>query len=165
MNEAASNLRVCQWNTLTPVTPLFIKLLYATDRNTVLFQIILFIKYNLHFQIYKFLEFTKEDSKILSLPERTVELYILSVASDWRHKGIAKSLSEESVRIAKEQGFEMMKVVCVNQFTIMAVQSLGFQEFYTLRYSDYSKRSGNDVTLREFPPHDCLSIYVKDLRT
>lgn len=110
--------------------------------------------------MYKFLEFVSDDARLSSLPEKTIELRILSMNPQYRGKGIAKSLVEESIRVAKSRGFEVMKMCCTSEFTAKIARSLGWQEFYRLAYEDYGKVSGSEYTMKPTPPHDHIYYYI-----
>lgn len=114
-------------------------------------------------QLRKFMEFVADDSRVSSLPEKTIELRILSMNPEYRGRGIAKSLVEESMRLAKSRGFEVMKMCCTSEFTAKIARSLGWQEFYRLAYKDYGKLSGSEFVMKPTPPHDHLYYYITPL--
>lgn len=115
-------------------------------------------------QLVEFTKYVDSDARIFNLPERTVELRILSVASNWRKRGIANQLAQESIRLARQQGFEAMKVCCTSEFTAKLVRSLGFQEIYKMAYNDYSVITGKDIVMEACPPHFYIYYYVMYLQ-
>lgn len=111
-------------------------------------------------EMRNFLQFVAEDAKTSSLPEKTIELRILSMNPEYRGRGIAKRLTEESMRIAKSRGFEVMKMCCTSEFTAKIARSLGWQEFYRLAYKDYEKVSSSQYVLKPAPPHEHIYYYI-----
>lgn len=114
-------------------------------------------------QMRTFLQFVADDAKTSSLPERTIELRILSMNPEYRGRGIAKRLTEESMKIAKSRGFEVMKMCCTSEFTAKIARSLGWQEFYRLAYKDYGKVSSSQYVLKAAPPHEHIYYYITHL--
>lgn len=115
---------------------------------------------NSWFQLRKFMEFVVDDAKVSSLPERTIELRILSMDPEFRGRGIGKVLVEESMKIAQSRGFEVMKMCCTSEFTAKIARSLGWEEFYRLAYKDYGKLSGSEYVMKPTPPHDHIYYYI-----
>ncbi|KAG8327722.1 hypothetical protein J6590_012770 [Homalodisca vitripennis] len=117
------------------------------------------------FELVEFMEFAEEEAELTRLPERTIELRILSVSKEWRRQGVARKLTEESMRVARDAGFEAMRICCTSEYTARLVRRLGWREHYRLAYKDYPKLSGRDIQLTPTPGHEHLYYYVIELQT
>ncbi|XP_046668417.1 uncharacterized protein LOC124359577 isoform X2 [Homalodisca vitripennis] len=116
-------------------------------------------------KLVEFMEFAEEEAELTRLPERTIELRILSVSKEWRRQGVARKLTEESMRVARDAGFEAMRICCTSEYTARLVRRLGWREHYRLAYKDYPKLSGRDIQLTPTPGHEHLYYYVIELQT
>uniref|UniRef100_A0A1B6KQS5 N-acetyltransferase domain-containing protein n=1 Tax=Graphocephala atropunctata TaxID=36148 RepID=A0A1B6KQS5_9HEMI len=114
-------------------------------------------------KLIEFMEFAEEEAQLSKLPEGTIELRILSVSKEWRQRGVARKMAEESMRLAKAAGFEAMRVCCTSEYTARLVRRMGWREHYRLAYKDYPKLSGRDVHLIPTPEHEYLYYYVVQL--
>lgn len=91
-----------------------------------------------------------------------LEIRILSVDSNWRGKGIAKTLVEKAIEIGKENGFHMVRVDCSSFFSAKLCARLGFEQIYELKYTDYVDEDGNPVFCPAFP-HTSVMSYIKKI--
>uniref|UniRef100_A0A1B6L6K2 N-acetyltransferase domain-containing protein n=1 Tax=Graphocephala atropunctata TaxID=36148 RepID=A0A1B6L6K2_9HEMI len=110
-----------------------------------------------------FMDFVEENGQLHEISGKTIELFVLSVSSEWRQRGIAKRLVEESMRLARDAGFETMTIFCTGEFVARIPRSLGWREYYRLAYKDYPMLSGKDVHLIPIPPHDHVYYFVINL--
>ncbi|XP_073981173.1 arylalkylamine N-acetyltransferase 1-like isoform X2 [Rhodnius prolixus] len=89
-----------------------------------------------------------------------VEVRVLSVDDAYRGKGIAKACINKTKEMAKEQGYDLIKLDCTSHFSALAVASLGgYNCVYKLNYSDYLDEDGKPIFVPE-PPHSCVKTYV-----
>ncbi|XP_014242794.1 dopamine N-acetyltransferase-like isoform X2 [Cimex lectularius] len=88
-----------------------------------------------------------------------VEIRVVSVDDACRGQGIAKAFFDQTKKVAKEQGYPLVKVDCTSHYSAMAVSRLGFHCIYTLNYSDHLDEEGKPVFVPE-PPHACVKTYV-----
>ncbi|XP_046665161.1 uncharacterized protein LOC124357399 isoform X1 [Homalodisca vitripennis] len=116
-------------------------------------------------EIQEFFQFVKKNSKLDQLPKRTLELRVLWVSKEWRRRGVAKTLVEESMKEAKAAGFEAIRMCCGNEYTARLARRMGWQEQYRLAFQDYPKLSGKNLQLSNAPGHDYIYYYVIDLLT
>lgn len=114
-------------------------------------------------QMVELMHYAELQAGLDKLPERTIELRILSVRQDWRQRGLARRLAEGSVREARESGFKAMTVCCTSEFTARLVRSMGWRQLYRLAYRDYTSLTGREVDMKITPPHEYLYYYVTDL--
>ncbi|XP_011875954.1 PREDICTED: dopamine N-acetyltransferase-like isoform X2 [Vollenhovia emeryi] len=91
-----------------------------------------------------------------------MEIKILSVDTSWRGKGIAKTLMEKSIEIAKEQGFHYARADCTSFFSGKVCARLGFEAIYNLNYNDYVDEDGKPI-FSPASPHTAAITYVKKL--
>ncbi|XP_046668378.1 uncharacterized protein LOC124359560 isoform X2 [Homalodisca vitripennis] len=101
-----------------------------------------------------FMDFVEKHAQLHQMTGRTIELFVLSVSSDWRQRGVARRLVEESMALARDAGFQTMTIFCTGEFVARIPRSLGWREHYRLAYQDYPTLSGRDVPLIAVPPHD-----------
>ncbi|KAK9512623.1 hypothetical protein O3M35_001006 [Rhynocoris fuscipes] len=93
-----------------------------------------------------------------------VEIRVLSVDDAHRGKGIAKALINRTRLLAKEKGYDVLKVDCTSHFSALAVASLGGYEcIYILKYSDHLDEDGKPVFVPD-PPHSCVKTYISRLK-
>ncbi|XP_034239246.1 dopamine N-acetyltransferase [Thrips palmi] len=88
-----------------------------------------------------------------------VDIKILSVHPDYRGKGIAKQLIDQSRELTRAQGMSMVRCVCTSFYTHKAVARLGFQHVHTMPYKSFVDEQGRVVFDTE-PPHDNVETYV-----
>ncbi|XP_017791477.1 PREDICTED: dopamine N-acetyltransferase-like isoform X1 [Habropoda laboriosa] len=91
-----------------------------------------------------------------------LEIRIISVDSNWRGKGIAKSLMEKAIEIGKEKGFHIVRADCSSFFSGKLCARLGFERIYELNYAAYLDEDGNPVFSPAYP-HTAIISYIKKL--
>ncbi|XP_020293505.1 dopamine N-acetyltransferase-like isoform X2 [Pseudomyrmex gracilis] len=91
-----------------------------------------------------------------------LEIRIISVDTNWRGKGVAKTLIEKTTEIAKEQGFHYIRADCTSLFSGKLCARLGFDAIYTLNYTDYVDENGQPI-FSPASPHTTAISYVKKL--
>ncbi|XP_063217850.1 arylalkylamine N-acetyltransferase 1-like, partial [Bacillus rossius redtenbacheri] len=93
---------------------------------------------------------------------KVLEVRIMSVDASWRGRGIAKALLDRSRELAKEKGFDMLRVDCTSHFSARAVERLGMTCVHTLPYARHLGEDGEPV-FRPAPPHAEVKTYVERL--
>lgn len=88
-----------------------------------------------------------------------VDIKILSVHPDYRGRGIAKQLIDQSREVTRSQGVPMVRCVCTSYYTHKAVARLGFEHVHTMPYKSFVDEAGTPVFQTE-PPHDNVETYV-----
>nr|QEO33344.1 arylalkylamine-N-acetyltransferase [Platymeris biguttatus] len=92
------------------------------------------------------------------------EVRVLSVDDAYRGKGIAKACIERTRVLAKEKGYDLLKLDCTSHYSALAVSSLGgYSCVYTLNYSDHVDEDGKPVFVPELP-HSCVKTFVCSLK-
>ncbi|XP_046668313.1 uncharacterized protein LOC124359538 isoform X1 [Homalodisca vitripennis] len=114
-------------------------------------------------ELREFLHFVKDSANLDQLPDRSIELRVLSVSKEWRQRGVARRLVEGSMKEAKAAGFKAMKICCVSEYTAVLVKKMGWREQYRLAYKDYPGLSGKNLHLKSVPGQDYVYYYVVDL--
>ncbi|XP_074033287.1 arylalkylamine N-acetyltransferase-like 7 isoform X3 [Leptinotarsa decemlineata] len=94
--------------------------------------------------------------------EKIFELRILSVDDKYRGRGLAKELFSRSEMIAKEYGFELMKVDATSFYTQKISESFGFTTEVCIKYGDYCDEEGQKIYDTK-SPHDFYKVMVKHL--
>jgi len=94
--------------------------------------------------------------------EKMFEVRILSVDSKFRGKGIAKSLFEESEKLAREIDSKVIKADCTGLFSQKITASLGYILVHERYYDKYLNDKGERIIPVE-PPHEKLQIKYKKL--
>ncbi|XP_033207599.1 dopamine N-acetyltransferase-like isoform X2 [Belonocnema kinseyi] len=92
--------------------------------------------------------------------QKVLEIRIISVDSKWRGKGIAKALFEKTMEVAKNRGFDIIRVDCSSAITGKLCQRLSFEPVFELKYADYVDEAGNPI-FKPAPPHEAEVTYVK----
>ncbi|KAJ8683844.1 hypothetical protein QAD02_019636 [Eretmocerus hayati] len=85
------------------------------------------------------------------------ECRILSVQETYRGRGLANVLVENSIRIAQQAGFKVMKADATGIFSQKVFRKYGFDVVTEIPYSEV------DENLRPGPPHEALKLMVKVL--
>ncbi|KAL7295726.1 hypothetical protein TKK_0011071 [Trichogramma kaykai] len=85
------------------------------------------------------------------------ECRILSVDESFRGRGLANLLVENSIRIAKSNGFKIMKADATGLFSQKVFLKYDFNVITEIPYSDV------EPSLRPGPPHKALKLMVKIL--
>ncbi|XP_071634644.1 arylalkylamine N-acetyltransferase 1 isoform X1 [Temnothorax longispinosus] len=93
-----------------------------------------------------------------------LEVRIISVDTNWRGKGVGKTLIEKSMEIAKEQGFHYIRADCTSFFSGKLCARLGFDAIYNLNYNDYVDEDGKPI-FSPASPHTAVVAYIKKLST
>ncbi|XP_072765267.1 arylalkylamine N-acetyltransferase 1 isoform X2 [Anoplolepis gracilipes] len=91
-----------------------------------------------------------------------LEIKILSVDTNWRGKGVGKTLIEKTIEIAKEQGFHYARVDCSSAFSGKLCARIGFDAIYKLNYNDYVDEEGKPI-FSPAPPHTAVVSYARKL--
>lgn len=115
-------------------------------------------------QMVDFMTFIEHDAKLhdLDLPGGTMELLVLSVAEQWRGRGVARGLVLEAEAAARDAGLAAILVCCTSEYAARAARGAGWREHYRLAYTDYPRLSGRDVRLIPTPPHEHVYFYIKE---
>lgn len=92
--------------------------------------------------------------------DRIFELRILSVDQNYRGQGIARSLVNESERVAAENGFKLVKLDATSLFTQKLSATLGFITASEKRFDEYRNENG-EVIIQVEPPHVSTKIMYK----
>ncbi|KMR04593.1 dopamine n-acetyltransferase isoformx1 [Lasius niger] len=91
-----------------------------------------------------------------------LEIKIISVDTNWRGKGVGKTLIEKAIEIAKEQGFHYARADCSSLFSGKLCARIGFDAIYKLNYNDYVDEEGKPI-FSPASPHTAVVSYVKKL--
>ncbi|XP_054275071.1 uncharacterized protein LOC128994501 isoform X2 [Macrosteles quadrilineatus] len=110
-------------------------------------------------KLIEFMDWVEVEARLDTLPEKTIELRVLAVHREWRRRGVARRLAEESVRQAREAGHQAIRTCCTSEYTARLARSLGWRQHYCLRYLEYP----GDVQLTPQQTHECIYYYVTDL--
>ncbi|XP_014598758.1 PREDICTED: dopamine N-acetyltransferase-like isoform X1 [Polistes canadensis] len=94
--------------------------------------------------------------------QNILEIRIISVDTNWRGKGIAKALIENTTEIAREHGFDIMRADCSSMFSGKLCERLGFEAIFQINYSDYLDENGKPVFSPDLP-HTAAITYIKKL--
>ncbi|KAI4495724.1 hypothetical protein M0802_008347 [Mischocyttarus mexicanus] len=94
--------------------------------------------------------------------QNILEIRIISVDTNWRGKGIAKTLIEKATEIARERGFDIMRADCSSMFSGKLCERLGFEAIFQVNYSDYLDENGKPVFSPDLP-HTAAITYIKRL--
>lgn len=94
--------------------------------------------------------------------QNILEVRIISVDTNWRGKGIAKTLVEKTIELAKEKDFNIVRVDCSSFFSGKLCARLNFERIYELKYADYVDEDGNPIFSPAYP-HTSVTTYVKKL--
>lgn len=93
--------------------------------------------------------------------EEMFEIRILSVDSECRGQGVAKTLLMESERVAKASGFQLMKADATGLFSQKISASLGFGTLIEFRYDEFVEETTGCPVFNVSPPHESLKIMYK----
>ncbi|XP_015176965.1 PREDICTED: dopamine N-acetyltransferase-like isoform X2 [Polistes dominula] len=94
--------------------------------------------------------------------QNILEIRIISVDTNWRGKGIAKALIENTTQIARERGFNIVRADCSSMFSGKLCERLGFEAIFQIKYTDYLDENGKPVFSPELP-HTAAITYIKRL--
>ncbi|XP_057662354.1 arylalkylamine N-acetyltransferase 1-like [Diorhabda carinulata] len=86
------------------------------------------------------------------------DIRLLSVDNSYRGKGIAKAFCKKSIDIAKEQGAQLMSMICTSSFSASIAKKNGFEVVYELDYADY--KINGEVVLKPEHPHKSIKMLV-----
>lgn len=92
------------------------------------------------------------------------EIRILSVDTECRGQGVAKRLLQESEKVARCEGFQVMKADATGFFSQKICKSLDFITLLEIPYQDYTEEKSNEERVAVFnvdPPHFALKIMFK----
>ncbi|PSN56371.1 hypothetical protein C0J52_13971 [Blattella germanica] len=93
---------------------------------------------------------------------RIFEIRILATDKRFRGRGIATALAKNSLNLAKELGFPLVRMDCTNHYSSLAAKRLGMDIAYSLKYSDYLTNNGRPIF--DTPsPHQSATIYVQNI--
>ncbi|XP_054275370.1 uncharacterized protein LOC128994680 [Macrosteles quadrilineatus] len=110
-------------------------------------------------EMIEFMDWVEVEARLDTLPQKTIELRVLAVHREWRRRGVARRLAEESVRQAREAGHQAIRTCCTSEYTARLARSLGWRQHYCLRYLDYP----GDVQLTPHQTHEYVYYYVTEL--
>ncbi|KAL0266722.1 UNVERIFIED_CONTAM: hypothetical protein PYX00_009190 [Menopon gallinae] len=88
-----------------------------------------------------------------------LDVKIISVDTNWRGMGICKALLEKTREVAKEQGFQVVKVDCTSHISALAVSRLGFERIHVLKYCEFFD-GGSEPVFKPPPPHFGVQVYI-----
>lgn len=94
--------------------------------------------------------------------DRLFDIFILSVDSSWRGKGIATKLLDQSREIAQADGHRLMRIVCSSYVSALIASRMGYRCISRLEYKTVLDRKGQRIFPTE-PPHDAVTTYVLDI--
>ncbi|XP_034238500.1 dopamine N-acetyltransferase-like isoform X2 [Thrips palmi] len=94
--------------------------------------------------------------------DRLFDIFILSVDSSWRGKGIATKLLDESREIAQADGHRLIRIVCSSFVSALIASRMGYRCIAKLDYKTVLDRKGQRIFPTE-PPHDAVTTYVLDI--
>lgn len=94
--------------------------------------------------------------------DRIFDIFILSVDSSWRGKGIATKLLDRSREIAQADGHRLMRIVCTSFVSALIASRMGYRCIAKVDYKTVLDRKGQRVFPTE-PPHDAVTTYVLDI--
>lgn len=94
--------------------------------------------------------------------DKMFEIRILSVDTECRGQGVAKRLLQESEKVARCEGFHVMKADATGFFSQKICKSLGFITLLEIPYQDYTEDNEEGVAVFNVdPPHFALKIMFK----
>lgn len=88
-----------------------------------------------------------------------LEGQMVSVKESHGGRGIAKMLTEAILGLAMELKIDLVYVGCTSEYTAKAVAKLGFQEIFTMPYSDY--KVNNEQVFHPKAPHTAFRGCIK----
>ncbi|KAL0106029.1 hypothetical protein PUN28_016032 [Cardiocondyla obscurior] len=88
-----------------------------------------------------------------------LEIRIISVDTNWRGKGVAKTLMEKTIEVAKEQEFHYVRADCTSFFSGKLCERIGFHVIHTLNYNEYVDENGKPIFL-PLSPHKAAVTYL-----
>lgn len=93
-------------------------------------------------------------------PDVNEAIYIafMSVHPDFRNKGLAKYLIEQTKVLALKKGLKVMRMDCCSLYTAKAARRFGWQCLNEIKYVDYVI-DGVQVFKPE-EPHTCIGVYA-----
>ncbi|KAF5302793.1 hypothetical protein FQA39_LY01973 [Lamprigera yunnana] len=94
--------------------------------------------------------------------DQIFELRILSVASNYRGRGLAKELFMRSEIIAEEYGFKVIKVDATSLFTQKICENFGLKAVKSVVYKDFKDEKGK-LLYNTKSPHDYYKVMLKEL--
>ncbi|EGI66085.1 PREDICTED: dopamine N-acetyltransferase-like [Acromyrmex echinatior] len=83
------------------------------------------------------------------------ECRILSVDANYRGKGLASILMDDSEKVAKNAGFKVCKADATSAFSLKVYLKHGYQVEAEILYTELDK------SIRPAPPHQALKLMVK----
>ncbi|XP_017024097.1 arylalkylamine N-acetyltransferase-like 2 isoform X2 [Drosophila kikkawai] len=94
--------------------------------------------------------------------DRIFDVRVLSVDSSYRGRGIANELVKQSVALAKQKGFSLLKTDATGIFSQKIFKSLGFEVFAEQPYDKYMDDDGQ-IILPVEAPHTKLQLLYKKM--
>ncbi|XP_012254439.1 uncharacterized protein LOC105685159 [Athalia rosae] len=89
--------------------------------------------------------------------DKIFECRILSVADNFRGKGLASTLMTDSMETARAAGFKVFKADATGIYSQKICTNFGFEIAAEIRYCEI------DESIRPEPPHEALKLMVKIL--
>ncbi|XP_069705102.1 arylalkylamine N-acetyltransferase-like 2 isoform X6 [Periplaneta americana] len=115
-------------------------------------------------KIQKMVRHLEDNADIWNLTgaDRGLYVHTLSVDTATRGKGIAKTIMQRTLDIARSRGYPMAWIICSNVYSIRIARNLGMHAAYTLPFSEYKDENGKPIMNIPYPNAECV-VFVEKL--
>lgn len=95
--------------------------------------------------------------------ENIFHIYFLGVDPNYRRKGFAGQLIDQSIRLASKNPFDLISADATSNYSFNAFIRRDFDVYRTIAYRNYENQRGEKI-FAELDEHFGCSILLKDLR-